>query len=129
MPGIAVTTFRRIAQVVKFGERQPRFPGGRRTALPKGIREDRWFVTTGPMTTATKTGSSLASYKMVPGQAQARACFWDTANKWYTPDVSANAKDQPIYNCTVLPAPIAAGKFFKCTIVSGVWQADLSTEC
>jgi hypothetical protein len=127
MPGIATSTFRRIANVIKWAERNPRNPAPQSNATIRGLREDRWFYTTGPMTTATVAGTDVNSARMTPGTATARVCLW--AGGTYAPDVSTNAVDQTIYNCTVIAASIAAGCFYKCTIVNGVWEADLSTQC
>jgi hypothetical protein len=127
MPGIAKSTFRRIANVIKWAERNPRNPAPQANATIRAGREDRWFYTTSAMTTATVSGTDINSARMTPGGAQARVCFW--AGGSYAPDTSKNAADQPITNCTVLAASIPAGCFYKCTIVNGLWEADLSTQC
>jgi hypothetical protein len=127
MPGVDKATFRRIALVVKWAERNPRNPAPQAQTSIRGGREDRWFYTTSPMTTATTAGTDLDTARLTPGGAQARVCLWNGTQ--YAPDTSADAKDQSITNCTVLAADIPAGCFYKCTIVNGLWEADLSSQC
>ena len=127
MPGISKSTFRRISLTTKFAERNPRnvAPGIRPGA--RGIREDRWFYTTGPMATATKSGADVNTAKLTPGTAQARICIWSGGA--YIPDTSDGAVDQTIYNFVVISASVPAGCYYKCTIVNGMWESDLSSQC
>lgn len=127
MPGISKPTFRRISSVVKWMERSPR----RLAPIdgPGALREQRWFYTTSPMTTAAISGTDINSALLTLGQAQARMCLAGNVASGLAPDVSSTAQDVTIYNGVVISASVPAGCFYKCSIVNGLWVADLSSQC
>jgi len=116
---------RRIARGTRRLEVTPlnTIPAAAGPRFGDGSGNNRWFWTTGSISVATATGTTVSTAVLTAGSGTARICVDGTGG--IKPDVSSGAADLTIYN-GLNGSAIPSGTFVFCNLSSGKWTITIA---